>query len=492
MHPRRPARTLTRRQLLTVGGGVALAPAALLAWWRPWRSLTTPSTSAPTPAPPPPTRTPERIALPTERPRPSAAPPPTSTPAAIATAPTRTAAPSAATTASATAGTLLYLSTSDGQRGIVAVNADGSTRRLLAPGTYDTLAVSANGSRLATIGAIPNGGGLNQLTTLDDNGRTLARFPIERNLNGPPAWSPNGTALLCSVQANDPSSANPRWETWVFGDDGARQIAPPNAADQLLQGWTPDGRIAFLTNADPDQPREWTLWTTSATGTDLKRVISGRFNPLAWDRSGSNLYALTYADPDATSAPLAQLVAIERLTGDVRYLASADALAVNVLNLPREPRTYRFDFVYPSPDGALFALGVARNYTLGSRPPPDEYGATSVIFMRRNSQITGKAPLPPGNQRGPAAWSPDGTRLAIVLAANTESDAQLLVFDTAGTRLSDQPIERAYLGLAPQLAWSRDSQLLSHTTPRILTVSAFDPPRTLFLGPGGTYPAWRP
>jgi hypothetical protein len=491
MHQRRSARTLTRRQLLTAGGAV-LAPAALLAWWRPWHSLTTPPNLKPTPQPPAATRTPERIALPTERPRPSAPLLPTGTPVAVPATLPRSASPTAPSAAGEAAGTLLYLSAVDGRRGIVAVNADGSNRRVLVPGLYDNLAVSPDGTRLAVVGAIPDGDGVNQVTIYDDNGRTLARYPVGFRFNGTPVWSSDGTSLLCSILVDHPSSGNPHWETWVFGAEGARQIAPPHPDSYIPKDWTPDSRIAMLTSEDPDRPREWTLWTTNATGGDLRQIYTGAFNPVGWNRDGTLLYALTYADPGDNDAPLVQLIEIERFTRDARYLASADAFARNLLGLPNAPGAYRFAFVQPSPDGAHFALGVARLAAPGSPAAPGELGAITVIFMRRNNQITGLAPLPPGSVRGPATWSPDGTRLALFLSATFDGDAQLCVLDTAGTLLSNLPAGRASIGLPPQLAWSRDSHRLSYTAPRGLTITIFDPPREPLIVPGGTYPAWRP
>lgn len=496
MSERRPARTLTRRQILTAAGAT-FGPVALLAWRQPWRALTTTAIPHPTPMLPTATSTPERIALPTARPGPSATPIGTSTPAATGTVvaaatPSRAATPTTSPTAiGAAAGTLLYLGTVGGQRGIVALNGESSPR-ILVPGSFDTLAVAPDGSQLAVTGAVPDGGGANQLTIYASNGRVLARHPIGRRINGTPTWSPGSTHLLCSVLSAESSLIELRWETWVFSDDGARLIVPPSPTNYINYGWTPDGHLAFITGTDPNRPRMQTLWAIDVTGDNHQRVYEWAFSALGWNQDGTIFYALTYDDPDDHSAALAQIVAIERATGFVRPLIHADVIATRALGMPNTPGTYRFDFVHPSPDGTHFALGIARAYRPGTPTPRNNFRATEVVFLQLANQITGIAHLPPGDQRGPGAWSPDGSRFALVISGVQEGEGLLHVLNAVGAHLGDLQIDRAYSGRLPQLVWSRDSQWLGFSASRGLTITAFDPPRGAFLGPGGIDPAWRP
>jgi hypothetical protein len=177
---------------------------------------------------------------------------------------------------------------------------------------------------------------------------------------------------------------------------------------------------------------------------------------------------------------------------NVRHVADADYLAAGALGVPNIPGSYRFDFVVPSPDGTQFAVGIAPLSDIGTPRPNDERRATAIIFMRFDGRITGVAPIPPGDMRGPSDWSPDGSRFAMVVSGEREGDGFLLVFSTTGSPLATYLIERAYLGNFPWIAWSPNSQRLAYTGVRGLSIATFDAAGRNQLIPGADEPAWRP
>ena len=469
----------TRRWLAPLG--VIAALALILAWWRPWQAPAAPI--APTPRPPTATRAPERIALPTVRPQPSGPPPVSATGTPVVASPTMRAASPAVPIAAG--GTLFYLGTIDGRSGVATGNADGSGQRLVAPGLFISMAVSPNGTRIAVVSPIVGGGGAHQLAILDADGRALARYPFGRGTHGALDWSPSGRYLLTALPVGEHS---PQWEIRVFGDDGALLITPPAPSITFPYGWVPGDRIAFLTNTDPDRPNEYTLWTSNAAGGDVQAAYEGSFIPIGWRWDGRLIYALASDRPGDPNAILNRLIAIELPWGSVRFLASAENLAASALGVPNAPRAYGFDFAVPSPDGTQFALGIAQNMGVGTPRPR----STAVIFMRIDSQITGVAPLPPGDMRGPSDWSPDGSHFALVVSGEREGDGLLLALDTTGNRRAAFFVERAYLGNFPSVAWSRDGQQLAYTDARGLSIATPGAGGEALLIPGGDRPAWRP
>ncbi|MFN8517360.1 MAG: hypothetical protein U0841_33295, partial [Chloroflexia bacterium] len=253
-----------RRWLAPLGIVAVLA----LAWWHPWQA-DTPKT--PRPVALIPTRTPTAapatvlVALPTVRPQPSAPPSSAPVPTPVANTPSAaTPQPRAATPAAnvAAAGTLFYLGFVNGHGGVVGSNADGSNQRLLVPMIVGTLVVSPDGTRFATVGPIPDGDGAYQLTIFSAEGKPQARYPYGRGTRGALTWSPDGRYLLGSFLTADGDQGPPHWETWVFGDAGAWQVAPPDPAVTFPFGWAPDDRITFLAGGDPARPSERILWTT--------------------------------------------------------------------------------------------------------------------------------------------------------------------------------------------------------------------------------------
>lgn len=463
----------------------ALAAALVfaLAWWRPWRAPAPAPRLVPRPtvaasAAPTITRAPQRIALPTAR-------PPGATPVAVATPPL-----AATPVGGSAASVLYYLGLSEGFTGIVAVNADGTGRRLIAPGIYDTLAVSPDGSRFAAVGSLPDGSE-RQLAIFAADGRALARYPLGRNAGGPPSWSPSGKYLLTSFVPVAPAAS--RWETWVYGDGGARQIAPPaNADDPIPYGWTRDDRLAYLIGEDRAQVHSRTLLTTDATGGDPQRHYEGSFVALGWSGDGADFYALNYDSLGTPDAALTQLIAIELPWGTVRRLAGADELAARALGAPNVPDSYRFAFAQLAPDGTILALGLDRRSRAATPDPRAPQGAEAIVFLRTYGQIAGVATLPPGARRGPGAWSADGSRFALLVEGERGGDGLLLAFEVSGARLAAFDIARVYVGILPQLALSPDGRYLSYANASGITVAALDPPRSTPIAPGGTAPVWHP
>jgi hypothetical protein len=479
--PRSPSPPPRTRWLAPLAAVVTLALA--LAWWQPWRTLNAPSQPAPpqatlTPPPPAITRAPERIALPTERPRPGTSPTPPSAAPSATPAATAVAAPTSG-------GTLLYIGTVDGQSGIVAANADGSAPRLLVPGPYDQLALSPDGARFAVAGSILYGGGAQQVAIFAADGRPLARHNFGIGTSHPIAWSPSGRYLLHTFLGAGGA------QTRVLGGPEVREITPPATNASFPYGWTPDDRIIYFSHENSSQSRPLSLWTIDATGGDPQKHLAGNFVPIGPNDTGTAFYALTPADGPDPNAPLTQLIEIDMDSGSVNPIASADQLAADLLGIPFGTARYRFNFATLSPDGTHFALGLARSAELGTPVPRAGANVEHIVFMRTSGRITGAVQVAAIDGYGTAAWSPDGSRLARFTYINRATDGQLQIFDTVGNQTTFT-IERPPATNPPHIAWSPDADRLIYSTSRGLMLIAFDPHRNQLIVPGGTAPAWQP
>lgn len=490
-HPQTPPKRPQPRTiaLLFLAASLALT----LGWWRPWRS----ASPAPSPTParlvgaatatPAVTATPASIALPTV-PAQRSTPPLTTAPATPMLATPATPAPGVAPQE----GTLYFLGFVDGRAGVVASDASGAQQRLLVPGLYTSLAVSPDSERLAVVGPIPDGGVDHQLAIFTEDGRALARYPFGRGTNSPLSWSPSGRYLLGSVVLNVTPATSPVWEVRVFADEGYWRVSLPAIANTFTFGWSPDDRLTFISSDPSSQATSPTLWTTDASGGDRRRLYSGTFAPLAWNRDGSLFYALAPTISGNPNAALNQLIAIEYPYGFTRTIAQADALAAAELGVPNVANTYRFDLAQPSPDGTLFALGIARGAGLGTPIPRDESRTQAIIFMHVDSRVVGLAFLPPGDSRGPTSWSADSSHFALLVSDGTTGDGLILGFATAGRQTLALPVERAYVGLIPQLFWSPNGRRLAYTALGGLWLATGEGGDNTLIARGGTAPVWRP
>ncbi|MGN6674386.1 MAG: hypothetical protein ACTHMA_13860 [Thermomicrobiales bacterium] len=458
--------------------------------------------------------------LPTPTPTPSPTPPAVqaalpATPSGAAPPATPVAATPGPPLAPRAAGLLLYTGQLDGKDGIIAVNADGSDRRVLAPGFYAGVTWAPDASRFAAVGLQSRYGSPNQIAIFKADGTPLGRFPLEATLTGPLDWSPDARRLLCRVLSVAQGAPNTP-AAWVLGDDGARQVALPGRGRANFNGrggfrartevwdWTPRGRLAFISypgftnGATPSSAPSRTLWTVTADGGDPLLVARGDFQPLAWSADETILYALGL-DRAIQEAPFygasvaTALLAINVTNGgQSRALITADELAPQFPDLTTDPATTRWlDQASIAPVGGAFAVVLTIDPPGGT--PTAQEGERIVVLFDWTGQIVASERVA-ANAPTAFAWSPDGKRVACTLrvARTSTSELHLLAPDAAQPLV--YPLNNLYPGASswsPQ--WSPDSQWLAYPGPDGLTIAAATPPaRSALLAPDANSAAWRP
>lgn len=455
------------------------------------------------------TPTPLRIILPTSAPqrsgtaRPPASPPPTAT---VAPTPTPTVTPRPTPTATTPpppelrgAGSLLYLGTLGGRKGIVATEADGSNRRLIAEGTYLDLSWAPDGRRFAALLALGDLAVANRLPDVLDlftaDGQRVRRFDFGSSgwIVQPARWSPDSVHVAATAIGEQPGSTIPRTTiaAWILDESGA--VAISRGHETWAEGWSPAGEL-LLRTSDPGVPtptvqnRREALWLADATG-DARKLLDGGYRPLGWSPDGTLLYALGDlrsifdADRGINESGWLSLVAIERASGAHRVVASADGATPGGRT---EPPTHWFrERGSVSPGGDRIATWV-------SALPPEQGMPTarppSLLVFNASGALLWSDQAPARPLLPSPGWSPDGWQLAYVGASGTVTVA---TFGTA-------PVTARALGTADPdrgaLQWSPDGRWLAfnRTGRGLILADSNAPSLEWVLDDGGSTPRWRP
>ncbi|ROT29445.1 DUF11 domain-containing protein [Micromonospora sp. HM5-17] len=370
----------------------------------------------------------------------------------------------------------------DGGHDIYVVDVDGGGTRRVTDGTGDNTwpTWSPDGTTLAFSGR-RGGDSVPQIYRLPAGGGPATRVTAEPTGAGEPAWDPNPAHQRIAYTVGP---AGPQPEVWLIAPDGTgpvRMLPPGWQARQ--PAWTADGAtVAFVSRTLPDG---------STTG-DVDRVYSVlvRDDPcdcvvvprLAEDRDVS--HPTWYADPGTSTESLlvARSSAPDRTTAtlqdirpdgvDPRHLGlpilREDPGAITDSRLLWEPVDGDpwFERQAYSPDGRRIA--VSRFETV------DGVRTERIWIVDADGGQPRLLPIP-GRGRGDRefdpAWSPDGTRLALVRnspgdgpgAPRTPSRIEVVDVNT-GQRLLDLPVPDDLAGLDDtQPAWSPDGTRLAFT-----------------------------
>lgn len=452
-----------------------------------------------TPTPVPPTPTPLPTATPTEQQRvafPTAPAVPTST-AIPAPAPSPTPIPELRD-----AGQLLYIGVLDGKPGVIAVNADGSGRRLLVEGLYDELAWSPDGRRFAASGTQGNGPSRVGLYTAE--GRPLRGVTFEGRA-GQIIWSPDSrqVALQTFIQGPYGPNGSPSGlgsaTAWLLREDGAREIALDGQANPL--SWSPGGRLALWIYRDSDGDRRYSeadeqgIWTVDVEGGDTRQLFGNHAHPLGWSADGATLYvggdfqpydaggAQTYTGPTS-------LLALDAATGDRRVIATIEGVVAQVVPDGQRERYRWMGGAELAPGGGLFALwlGIPQAAYSDANPP-----RWLLVVIDPNGRVVWRDEPPIGGMYG--AWSPDGARLVYPFArrngAGFVSSSGLHV---ANVRTGETfELGGEYGQDYAALHWSPDGRWLAiEQFGRVEIVATGAPARSWILARDGRSLAWRP
>lgn len=233
-------------------------------------------------------------------------------------------------------------------------------------------------------------------------------------LPGDPQVSPDGQRLAYSLESVEDRTKRRRSQVWLQSMDGGAP-RPLTAEGQSASGarWSPDGTSLALTRDGTE------LWVYAATsGATPRRITRHRFgiDALAWSPDGTRLAYASDFDPDDPDERGPQPGA------------------------PKVRVTRRIDY---KQDGRGY-LGDRRSHVF----------IVDVATGRRTRVTTELV-----DHRSPQ-WSPDGRRLALVMARAQQQGTQLVVLDVES---GDNHPVTATGGVVEGWAWSPDGEQLVYS-----------------------------
>lgn len=234
-----------------------------------------------------------------------------------------------------------------------------------------------------------------------------------------PSWSPDGSKIAFAVNSDDgPHPKGGNWDIYVANADGSAPTRLTSDEVDHSPAWSPDGElIAYVSGYGEDQQ----IRVMNADGSNTRELTTDRGLHLfpSWSPDGSEIAFVAF---DGTDSNI--------------YVMDADGSGTR--RLTRDPS--HEDAPAWSPDGRLIAFT-----SEGGDRDPGVY----TISADGTGGVAQLAHDPDPANLG-IAWSPDGTKMALVSIRGPGYDRNVYVLDVASRVLSAIGQPGAYFGVSWQ------------------------------------------
>jgi Tol biopolymer transport system component len=287
-----------------------------------------------------------------------------------------------------------------------------------------------------------------------------------------PAWSPDGRHL---VYVYKPNRDDPMFLADQTGGNAA-QILPPGALKNNNPVWSPDGQwIYFVRGAEPQDEMNMDIWRLRSTGGPPERLTEqhGSVNFLALtdartllyvsraeDWSGPWLWALDVERKTTRrlSTGIDQYTSVSASRDGRRVVATVANPSASIWQVPLLERIAEEHDVQPyllsAPSGRALAprFGGSSLFYLSARGTGDglwrvQDGQASEVRREVDAALS-----------EPAAVSPDGQRVVVVLRAGGSRHLSIMAADGTGAQPLAPSIEIAGASGQGTADWSPDGQ----------------------------------
>lgn len=335
--------------------------------------------------------------------------------------------------------------------------------------------------------------------TLDDHSRVVSI--------GDPQRSPDGVWVAYTVSTIDAEKDRRNTDIWMVKWDGSETLQLTSSPDsESSPRWSPDNKyLAFVASRGTEEERRrgGQIWLLNRAGGEAQRVsdLKGGVNDIQWSPDSTKI-AFTATDQDPADEPekmdgwkrkTPPPIVIDRYhfkedrTGYLKHLYShigvfdvATKTATMITSGGTDDRSPSW-----SPDSKLLAFLSKRGHADPDRTSNEDVWVVEARAGAAPRQITKTV----DGEGGRPVWSPDGSRIAVLLGDNDQNTAygmNKLIVVPADPPAQIGPTQRPTIYM-PQLdravsniAWSADGQHISFLlqddrTNHVATVPAENP-----------------
>lgn len=303
---------------------------------------------------------------------------------------------------------VLYAGILIADRGIIAVEADGSRELMLAAGDYNGVAPTSDGSRFLAFGARFTAEPTAAIDLYTAAGTLLRHYEIP-GLAFAATWAPDNRHAIVVSQTGEQSAR--QFHSWVVDEQQVREILPGGqpgfAVATGAHVWSAQGRLVIWRHADTSNLTALDLWTVNGAGDDAQPFYNGPGIFIGWANGNKTGYII---EPQ-------RLLAIDERTGQQRVITTVEAVGRQL-----RPATPGDELQLPlgqfglsgaqtlldTPNGVRFALWLNPARSVGSATPPAPY----LAIVDQWGQVLGQYQLEPGTSPVFASWNPNASYLA--------------------------------------------------------------------------------